>query len=536
MGAREGVGRVRMTRTGFLFALTLGLSFTNHMTTILLAPALLFWFFHRLGFSSRSLRRVMLLAPPFMAGLLPYLYLPLRAAASPRFNWGDPETPWAFWRHLTGAQFGVWMFDRADTVVEQSNHFARLIGADLAYVGLIVCAAGVVYLSRGRRLTLVVFPAVLTVFALLFTQYHGSSLGALLGGAALLAALLVALAAAPREHRSRTRYQISTNVFLALLFITGATYAGGYSIVDIEPYYAIALVPVGVWLAAGLIWFRHAAGTGSTLALAAILAVVVLVAGFTRSDRHDSREVELATNDMLSALPENSLVISGLWDYWVSGSYYRQGAEGARPDVAVIDHNLIKRSWYLKELQQWFPDLMAPVRHEVEVYRQQLYKFEHDLPYDSRTIDAAYVALIDSIMAKASKNRPVYITWDLMSEAGAAGTLRYGSSYHWIPDGLAFRLQKSGEYRPVRFPDWSMEFSSDRPDLYDGMMRFWYATMAVQRAAYEQRHGKAMLADRYRTLARSFDPGWSRDDFHDNRSIVSDRIDMMMAAFSGLRR
>lgn len=42
--------------------------------------------------------------------LLSYLYLPLRAAAQPAVNWGDPRTPFAFWYHVTGRAYAPLMF------------------------------------------------------------------------------------------------------------------------------------------------------------------------------------------------------------------------------------------------------------------------------------------------------------------------------------------------------------------------------------------------------------------------------------------
>ena len=76
----------------YIFAFTLGLSFTNHMTTILLAPAFLYLYFATQGFDSSSWRRVGVMALPFLLGFSVYLYLPLRALQSPLMNWGDPVT------------------------------------------------------------------------------------------------------------------------------------------------------------------------------------------------------------------------------------------------------------------------------------------------------------------------------------------------------------------------------------------------------------------------------------------------------------
>src|SRR5204863_4156517 len=61
-------------RRGLAFALVTGLSFTNHLTTVLLAPGLLALAIVRLG--PRGLAQWLpTLVPPFLVGLVPYAWL-----------------------------------------------------------------------------------------------------------------------------------------------------------------------------------------------------------------------------------------------------------------------------------------------------------------------------------------------------------------------------------------------------------------------------------------------------------------------------
>ena len=66
-----------------LTALLTGLSFANHMSTIFLLPALLALLFMTHRRSAGFAKNLGLAAGAFAAGLLPYLYLPLRAASHP---------------------------------------------------------------------------------------------------------------------------------------------------------------------------------------------------------------------------------------------------------------------------------------------------------------------------------------------------------------------------------------------------------------------------------------------------------------------
>ncbi len=53
----------------------------------------------------RDRRSLAVGALALLTGLLPILYLPLRSAADPFLDWGNPETPGALWNHLTLRQY-----------------------------------------------------------------------------------------------------------------------------------------------------------------------------------------------------------------------------------------------------------------------------------------------------------------------------------------------------------------------------------------------------------------------------------------------
>ena len=73
-------------------AYVIGLAFANHMTTVLLLPGLLVLYFKRpaepLTFTRERLKALLILGVPLLAGISLYLYLPVRSAMHPEFNWG----------------------------------------------------------------------------------------------------------------------------------------------------------------------------------------------------------------------------------------------------------------------------------------------------------------------------------------------------------------------------------------------------------------------------------------------------------------
>ena len=110
--AYERGDKTAATRWLVALAITLGLSFTNHlMTVLLLLPiaALLIGGTNVADRFQSILRRWTYLVPAFLAPLLLYLYMPIRASQDPTMNWGTPDTVGDFWRQITGWQYQTYL-------------------------------------------------------------------------------------------------------------------------------------------------------------------------------------------------------------------------------------------------------------------------------------------------------------------------------------------------------------------------------------------------------------------------------------------
>ena len=88
-----------------LCAFLVGLSLTHHLTSVLLVPAALVFVFltDRRVFSRTGL--MLKGVGLFLLGLLPLLYLPIRALMHAPLNEADPSTPWRFLLLVTGGSF-----------------------------------------------------------------------------------------------------------------------------------------------------------------------------------------------------------------------------------------------------------------------------------------------------------------------------------------------------------------------------------------------------------------------------------------------
>src|ERR671921_711730 len=88
-----------------LSAFLVGLSLTHHLTSVLLVPAALAFVFltDRRVFSMTGL--MLKGFGLFLLGLLPLIYLPIRALMHAPLNEADPSTPWRFLLLVTGGSF-----------------------------------------------------------------------------------------------------------------------------------------------------------------------------------------------------------------------------------------------------------------------------------------------------------------------------------------------------------------------------------------------------------------------------------------------
>lgn len=84
-----------------VFAFVVGLSFGNHMQTIMLAPAVFTFVIWSDRKTLLNVKNLLLLTFFFALGLSVYFYLPIRTHAGAAIHWGDPDTVWRFIHHVS---------------------------------------------------------------------------------------------------------------------------------------------------------------------------------------------------------------------------------------------------------------------------------------------------------------------------------------------------------------------------------------------------------------------------------------------------
>jgi hypothetical protein len=469
--AAENAPRSKLS--GSLFTLALGLAFANHSTTIMLAPAFLFLYAYRVGGRPGAVRRLLLLAPAFAAGLLPYLWLHLRAKQRPPLNWGDPGTLDRFLEHVSGKQFQYVLFFEWRVFSQQTEYLWNRLLVGLAYAGAPLALFGAAYLFRRSRPLL---------------------------------------------------------LWTTLLFLACAVMCGLHDVNELAPYHLPAYLAAGVFIAHALAWIAERFQPRAAVALALALPLANAALHFRAADESRNTLVEDLVQNMLASLPPNAAILSSHWDYWTSGALYAQHVDGFRRDVRVLDPESFRNEWYIDQLEREAPDLMAPAREAVASFRTQIQLLERKpvlTPGEADAYWSAYHAMLKAILDGARDRRPFFVTDGVDA--------RIGAGYARVPTGLAYRLTQSPAPSPQPFPSYRYQPWASRVDPYAVKIAEIYTMGLLARARYEDSLGHTDEARRYGVYALSFDPRIRREDVPDFPLHIETQIREVLRNYEMLR-
>lgn len=413
---------------GLSYGLALGV---HHVTVILTLPAIVVLVWRTAGWRYIRSRPARWAIAMMLMGLSSYVYLPLAAAHHPPLNWGDPSNWERFWWHISARQYQVNLFSGNVAVVwENLVAFLRLLVHEFTPVGLALAPLGLAWLWR----------------------------------------------------RDRTGAW-----FVLLLMALNIGYAINYEIAeDTDAYYLPTFLALTLVLAAGWRWLWERIGNRPTpwarilSALMIVLPTINLTAHYRQNDRHDDQIARHYVEDALAGVKPGGLLMTLDWQLY-SPFLYLHHIEGFRPDVTVVDVNLVRRSWYVRTyLDRFYPEMMAACRAERDAFMEKLRLFEHDEPYDPKEITARFTALLNAFIAYHLPEREVHLTIPMEPNVG--------TRYNWIPYGLTFRLHEDRRVHLDPPPALHLEPLLVEPERLDEVarkkIRPQYALMLANRGRY----------------------------------------------------
>ncbi|MGD0035950.1 MAG: DUF2723 domain-containing protein [Bacteroidota bacterium] len=437
-----------ISRKLILFAFILGLSFSNHMTTILLAPAFLWLYFRAFGFGRESFLRIFNIAGFFLLGLSVYLYLLIRSSSSPVLDWGHPATVERFFWHVSGKQFRVWMFSGWSVVQKQLNYYINNFTSEFNFIVIACIIAGM-----------------LAVF--------------------------------------KQSYRLF--IFLALLFCATIIYAVNYDIFDIDSYFLLSYLVIGFIIAFGvnfIIGLIENSRSSLKIFFAVIfcvLPIIQIIYNWERVDESRNKIPQQFVEKAFSNLEPNAIVLASQWDYFISPSLYYQFIRHERCDVTIIDKSLLQnRSWYFLQLERNAPWLMERIHPSANLFLIELNKFEHDLPFNFTIIQSQWQNLLSEIVEQALHEHPVYIDARIDQE--------FSPEYRRTPAGLFLRLTKKEDttyYRSAYVPFilWKTDLA-----VFQDFKRY-YCTMLMHDVYWLAKQGEEDSAKKVLTEVLHLEPG-----------------------------
>ncbi|MBF8248663.1 MAG: DUF2723 domain-containing protein [Bacteroidetes bacterium] len=432
----------------FFFAFILGLSFTNHMTTILLAPAFLYLYFSSFGFRRESFIRLVKLAPTFCLGLSLYFYLLIRSSSRPPLDWGHPSTFERLIWHVSGKQYQVWMFEGWSLAQKQITDFFRNLPSEFQWVILIILLIGMFQVATSSK---------------------------------------------------------KLFVFLVLLAITSVGYAANYQIHDIKPYFLLAYLALACFIGYGIqsVVSLFAGNRFKRFVIVGLMLLLPIAQFLNNRKSADSSQNTLARDvclDVLNNVEQNSVVITTLWDYLVSPAYYYQIVKGIRRDVTIIDKSLLQnRPWYFLQLEKSSSWLSERSRERLISFLSELGKFERDEPFNYQVMMAAWSNLLNDIVRNSLKDRFVYVDGRVDGE--------FSPAYKKIPSGFFYRMVQPGDSSNFRPIEVSTALGDNTTPVFVDF-RQYYAFMLTKTAQHQINGNK--ISEAKKTLERvlKMEPGY----------------------------
>lgn len=426
------------------FAFFLGLGFTNHMTSLLILPGVAYLYFSKWGINKQSFLRIgIMLLVFFPVLILVYSYFPIRAAQKPYLNWGNPVDWERIIRHVSGFQYKVWLFTSTDAAKKQLEYFINNLLSEFSITSLIIAIGIVVTFLKARKLF----------------------------------------------------------IFLLISFLITVLYSINYDINDIDAYFLLAYVCLAFFSVLGFAKIFYELSENKTIRKISfiVIAVPVLIQAYVNYDKIDQSETfiyEDYTKALMNSVEHDAIIFSYQWDYFLSASYYFQFVEDFRRDIAVVDKELLRRSWYYVQLDAKYPGLIDGIRKDIEPFLEALKPFERNETYNANLLENLFRRLMTNFVATNINDREFYIGPEIVQNEMQRGEFSLPEGYFLVPHLFMFKVTKDQKYISAPDPDYKIRFP-ERKDNYTAAIENFVGSMLANRAFYELQYNKTARAKIY---------------------------------------
>ncbi|XP_012707852.2 transmembrane protein 260 isoform X1 [Fundulus heteroclitus] len=318
-------------------AFSCGLGLCNQHTLVLYVLIIIPWVLYRLyALKELSLLGVVSLGACFVAGFLPYIYLPLSSYLNTaRWSWGDQTTLSGLLTHLLRAEYGTFSLAKAETSVSLTTMLQAQLDhcvADLSPPVLVLAGAGLLLSTWDRTCCSVswLLTAMLLVYSLFFAWRANLDISR---------PLLLGVV---------ERFWLQSDAAVCVLAGLGLSHAHS----KLERWHGLR----GLWKTAA--WVFTLALLGQTCHT-----------NHRECDQSRNNVVERFGRELLASFPKDSLILTR-GDLPGNSLRYLHYCQDIRPDIRLVDQEMMTYSWYVTKLRSHLPGVhfpghwWDPVHHE----------------------------------------------------------------------------------------------------------------------------------------------------------------------------
>ena len=308
--------------------------------------------------------------------------------------------------------------------------------------------------------------------------------------------------------------------FLLLIVLADLAYSLSYEIAeDKDAYYLPAFISIAIAAGLGIRWLIQLAASKTfadldTVVAAATAILLTSATAFAANWPFNNRRHDFIADDyvenLFSTIAPNGLLLTQDWQV-ASPMLYVQEVEQRRPDVKVVDINLLRRSWYFDYLNHAHPGLMERSREKIDPYVEILKQWEHDPAAFARNqeltqrISMAFLEMIQAMVGMKSRSRQFISRMSCWSADQLNGYLTQWipQTYQLVPQGLVFNLATDQSFHEspdphLRMRGWLMgRCGLRRMMLLNVKILPAYTRMLTNRGKYLalfNQHERAILA------------------------------------------
>lgn len=305
-------------------AFVLGLGMSNHHTVVFTGLPLVAWaaWTGRKDLLRPRTAGVLVLA--FAAGLAPYLSLPLADSRRAAVSWGAADTWHGFWTHVLRREYGTF----------------QLAASGIAGPGNPAAMAGAFAEDLGRAMGWWGLPGLALAVAGCVACWRAGKRWAWLGRVLLAPPLLA----------------VAVMALLGNLPVSDPLHRG-----IVARFWQQPEIFFCAWCGAGVALLERRARVPRWAGpvLAAALAVLPIALRYRSMDHHRDTLVASYGSEILRAAPPGAVLFTK-GDLITNTVRYAQVARGMRPDVRVIDLELLGFPWEVERVRDRHPEVVIP--------------------------------------------------------------------------------------------------------------------------------------------------------------------------------